>query len=135
MKFDDLKKYLHSWYHRHYKLYSQNPTNGFCEVKKTKISFLPMASTNMLSGTMNLGLAVAQGFKFMVCKIVSPRQGIRAFKNGSDSKNTLGWTKSMLGMFSQTIWAKDTLRISLSCSRVKEDGGISFSYQYRSPVK
>ena len=39
----------------------------------------------------------------------------------------------MLGMFSQMIWAKLTLRISLSCSRVKEEGGISFSYQYRSP--
>ena len=87
----------------------------------------------MLSGTINLGLAVAQGFKFIVCKMVSPRQGIRAFRKGSDSKNTLGWTKSMLGMFSQIICAKLTLRISLSCSRVNDDGGISFSYQYLSP--
>ena len=68
-----------------------------------------------------------------MCKIVSPLQGIKAFKKGSDSRKALGWTKSMLGMFSQMTWANLTFRISFSCSLVNDEGGMSFSYQYLSP--
>lgn len=73
---------------------------------------LSMASSSMLSGTMNLkrkvrtqgrkvdvfqhlGEAVAQALRFMVSMMVlslprRPPQGMSAFKNGSDSINTLG---------------------------------------------
>ncbi len=65
---------------------------------------LSIASTSMLSGTTNLGEAVAQGLRFIFDIIDSPLHGISAFKKGSDSKNTSGWTYSIEGTFSQITW-------------------------------
>ena len=60
---------------------------------------------------------------------VLPSQGMRALRKGSLSMKTLGWMKSTVLMLSQTTRASVVLRISLSCSLLKEEGGMSFSYQ------
>merc|ERR1719430_1184813 len=73
-----------------------------------------IASISMLSGTMNLGLAVAHFFMFIFLIFWPPSHAIWAFRNGSEPVKIFGWTKSIPSLLSHKIEARDIFLISFS---------------------